>query len=63
MLVLRLKFIIQYLSLLSLLLSNKWTNETNIRPDWDNYLLTNDRPTRGKYKPKVGQRLTPVAMG
>ena len=31
--------------------------------DWDNYLLTNDRPTRGKYKARVGQRLTPIAMG
>jgi len=28
--------------------------------DWDNYLLTNDKPTRDKYRAKIGQRLTPV---
>jgi len=28
--------------------------------DWNNYLLTNDRSTRGKYRAKVGQRLTPI---
>ena len=28
--------------------------------DWDNYVLTNDRSTRVKYKAKIGKRLTPV---
>jgi len=30
---------------------------------WDNYLLTNDRLTRGKYNAKVSQRLTPIQNG